>query len=270
MQKPSIEGFIQLVSLYRPNFPQEIRGAAASQVDAFAELVYQVSALSLPSDYRDFLLRMGVAAPGFIVDTSQPNWGDRVPWCAFVRDASPELESLHEYYGYFLEEGTSPPPQCLVVGVFGVHYDEVLVECHEGIAGRVFHQSLNSRVFWSETWLGHLYKQAFRHMIIEHLDIKAYNGITKEAASQLVNLAIAYGLEVLWFSDAFDFCAVSSDWEILFHIANYAISPFFYIAGKKQKQSWSWIGRDRPNSPTADFLEFLKRSCGEQLNQIWV
>ncbi|MDZ7958703.1 MAG: hypothetical protein RMY34_12625 [Aulosira sp. DedQUE10] len=258
MLKPSIEGFIQLVTVYQPNFPQEIQGASATQVDAFAELVYQVSALTLPSDYRDFLLRMGVAAPGFIVDTSKPGWGDRVPWCAFVRDASPELESLHEYYGYLLEDGESPPPQCLVVGVFGVHDDEVLLECHAGIAGRVFSENSNSRVFWAETWIGHLYKQAFRYIISQHLDIKAYDGISKEAASQLANLAIAYGLEVLWFSDAFDFCAASSDWEVLLHISNYAISPFFYITGKKQ--SWSWIAGDRTNSPVADFLKFLKRS----------
>ncbi|OUL33215.1 hypothetical protein BV372_17140 [Nostoc sp. T09] len=258
MSQPSIEGFIQLITLYRPNFPGEIQGASSAQVDAFAELVYQVSALTLPSDYRDFLLKMGIAAPGFVADTSQPGWGERVPWSAFVKDASPNLESLHEYYSYLLEDGESPPPQCLVVGVFGVHCEEVFLECQQGIAGRVFSEKSNSRAIWADSWIGHLYKQGFRYIISKHMEIKAQNAITQEAASQLANLAIAYGLEVLWFSDAFDFCAASSDWEVLLYISDYTISPFFYLVGKKQ--SWSWISGDRTNSKAADFLQFLKRS----------
>ncbi|MFN6569047.1 hypothetical protein [Dendronalium sp. ChiSLP03b] len=254
----SIEGFIQLIARYRPNFPQEIQGASVAQIDAFAELVYQVSALTLPLDYRNFLLRMGVAAPGFVVDTSQSGWGERVPWCAFVEDASPDLESLYEYYSYQLEDGESPPPQCLVVGVFGLHCQEVFLECHKDLAGRVFSQISNSKVFWSESWVGHLYKQAFRYIISNHMQIQAQSLINREAASELAELARIYGLQVMWFSDTFDFCAASLDLEILLYISSYATSPRFYLAGKKQ--SWSWIPNRRASSAVADFWQFLKRS----------
>ncbi len=257
MWERSIEGFIQLIARYRPNFPQEIQGASLAQIDAFAKRVYQVSALTLPSDYRDFLLRLGVAAPGFVVDTSQPGWGERVPWCAFVEDASPKLTSLHEYYGYLLSDGESPPPQCLVVGVFGVHCEEVFLECHAEIAGRVFSQKLNSWVVWAESWVGHLYKQAFRYIISNHMQTQAQNPISQEAAAQIANLAIAYGLEVPWFSDAFDFCAVSFDLDIFLYISGYATSPWFYLAGKKQSRSW--IPGHRTSSAVADFWQFLKR-----------
>ncbi|RCJ24592.1 hypothetical protein A6S26_18845 [Nostoc sp. ATCC 43529] len=71
-------------------------------------------------------------------------------------------------------------------------------------------------------------------------------------------LARTYGLEVMWFSDAFDFCAASPDWEILLYISKYATSPWFYLAGKKQSRSWisEWL----TSPPVEDFWQFLKRS----------
>ncbi|WP_138505787.1 hypothetical protein [Nostoc sp. PA-18-2419] len=254
----SIEGFIHLVARYHPNFPQIIQGASVAQIDAFAELVYQVSALTLPLDYYNFLLKMGVSAPDFVVDTSQTEWGERVPWCAFVQDASPDIESLYEYYSYQLQDGESPRSECLTVGVFGVHCEEVFLECYKGVAGRVFTQISNAKVFWAESWVGHLYKQAFRYIIINHMQIQAHRPITHQAASQLAQLAGTYGLEVMWFSDAFDFCATSLDWEILLYISSYATSPWFYLAGKKQ--SGSWILNRRNSLAVADFWQFIKRS----------
>ncbi|MDZ8187437.1 MAG: hypothetical protein RMX96_21640 [Nostoc sp. ChiSLP02] len=251
----SIEGFIQLIARYSPDFPQIIQGASLAQIDALAELVYQVSALNLPLDYYNFLLRMGVSAPGFVVDTSQSGWGENVPWCAFVEDAAPDVESLYEYYSYQLEEGESPPSQCLVVGVFGVHCEEVFVECDKHVAGRVFTEISGSRVFWAESWVGHLYKRAFRYIISNYMQVQAHSRIDRQAASQLAQLARTYGLNVMWFSDAFDFCAVSGDWEILLYISSYATSPWFYLAGKKHSRTWRCT-----SSVVADFWQFLKRS----------
>lgn len=254
----SIDGFIQLIARYRPDFPEIIQGASVAQIDAFAELVYQVSALTLPLDYYNFLLKMGVSAPGFVVDTSQPGWGERIPWCAFVEDASPDIESLYQYYTYQLEAGESPPPQCLAVGVFGMDCEEFFLECHQGVAGRVFTQMSDSKIFWAESWVGHLYKRGFRYIISNHLHIQAYSPISCEAASQLAELARSYGLNVLWFSDAFDFCAASLDFEILLYISKYGTSPWFYLAGKKQPGSWIFSRRTSP--AVDDFWQYLKRS----------
>jgi hypothetical protein len=95
-----MDRLISCVSKYQPDFPTRIQGASPEDVAKLERL----TGLSLPSAYKDYLLRFGRNDGGFAVGT----------------ESRTDVDDIIEYYTESLEYDMEDiPPNCMVIAVSG-------------------------------------------------------------------------------------------------------------------------------------------------------
>jgi hypothetical protein len=198
-----IERFIRFVERYRPSFGRAVRGATPDELRTFDELALQLTGNRLPSVYHAFLARAGGSQIRF--------WNSE--------DASLGVGDLIEFYRGLLEEGETPPPRSVIVGVGGHPYGELAIVCEPNACedGGVFVADcdrLCERLSDSfEKWL---FQRAFAHFAPTSLAYgEKYAGDARPHLARIAEWAAAQRFAPYDFSDSLNFCAERSDGAVV-------------------------------------------------------